>query len=78
MSAKLIPDGLSAEGISARAFAVQCGVSYVTMLKYCKNGKVFGARKHTLNKQWWIYSPAKLLCEPQRKKQPGQVEKVLA
>lgn len=70
MSAHLMADGIGGKGLSLRAFAEHCGVRLATMQRYCRQGKVFGARLHPLTKQWWIYPPAKLLCQP-RKNQPG-------
>lgn len=48
-------------GISVREFARRCGVTEQSILRYCRAGKVFGARKHPLTKKWLIYPPAKLL-----------------
>ena len=48
-------------GISASVFARRCGVSERCMLRWCRAGKVFGARQHVLTKRWVIYPPAKLL-----------------
>lgn len=70
MSAKLMNDGIGGKGITLKAFAERCGVSVPRMQAYCREGKVFGARLHPLTKAWWIYPPAKLLCEP-RKNRPG-------
>lgn len=49
------------EGISLRKFADQLGVREVTLLRWCRAGKVIGARKHPLTKKWTIYPPAKLV-----------------
>jgi hypothetical protein len=48
------------EAISARKFAENSGVTINTVLRWCKAGKIIGARKHHLTRQWWIYPPAKL------------------
>ena len=45
-------------GISLRQFAEQTGITEQTLCRYCKAGKVIGARKHPLTKKWWIYPPA--------------------
>jgi hypothetical protein len=68
MTSKLHEDGIGAKGLSAFTFAQHTGLSHKTVLRYCKEGKIFGARKHHLTKQWWIYPPAKLLCEPRAKR----------
>ncbi len=52
--------------VSVRAFAERLGLSEQTVLKYCKQGRIFGASKHPLTKKWWIYPPAKLLPNPAR------------
>lgn len=49
------------EGVSLRKFADQLGVREQTLLKWCRAGKVIGARKHPLTKKWTIYPPAKLV-----------------
>lgn len=49
------------EPISVLNFAQRTGLSVATIQKYCKQGRIFGARKHHLTKQWWIYPPAKLV-----------------
>ena len=67
-NSKLNNDGLGAKGLSCRTFAVRHGLSHKFVLRWCKEGKIFGARKHALTKQWWIYPPAKLLCEPRAKR----------
>lgn len=48
-------------GVSAATFARRLGVSDAAILRYCKLGRIFGARKHVLTGKWWIYPPAKLL-----------------
>ncbi|HAN57085.1 MAG TPA: hypothetical protein DCQ77_13260 [Betaproteobacteria bacterium] len=48
------------DGMSLRQFAEQTGITEQTLCRYCKAGKVIGARKHPLTKKWWIYPPAKL------------------
>lgn len=49
------------DGISLRRFAEQSGLSESYLLRLCRAGRVFGARKHPLTKRWVIYPPAKLL-----------------
>lgn len=51
----------TAGAISVRSFAERLGVSERLVLRYCRQGRIFGARKHPLTKNWWIYPPAKLL-----------------
>lgn len=60
-------DGIGGKGVSARAFAERVGLSEHLVVRYCRDGKIFGARRHSLTKKWWIYPPAKLLCEPRKK-----------
>ena len=52
------------EPVSLTRFAYDTGLSVRTVERYCKLGRIFGARKHPLTKKWWIYPPAKLLCQP--------------
>jgi hypothetical protein len=52
------------EPVSLRMFASNVGISEDTALRYCRAGRIFGARKHPLTKKWWIYPPAKLLPRP--------------
>lgn len=66
MNQNLMSDGIGGQGMSLNAFARRCGVSEGKMQDWCRNGKIFGARKHPLTKKWWIYPPAKLLCEPRK------------
>ena len=49
------------DGITLRAFAEKTGISESYLLRLCRAGRVFGARKHALTKKWVIYPPAKLL-----------------
>jgi hypothetical protein len=49
------------DGISLRRFAEQVGLSESYLLRLCRAGRVFGARKHPLTKKWTIYPPARLL-----------------
>ncbi|AAZ97302.1 hypothetical protein Tbd_1349 [Thiobacillus denitrificans ATCC 25259] len=51
------------DGISLRRFAEQIGVSEGCLLRWCRAGKVVGARKHPLTKKWTIYPPAKLALD---------------
>lgn len=50
--------------VSVSRFAYDTGLSIKTVERYCRLGRIFGARKHPLTKKWWIYPPAKLLCQP--------------
>ena len=49
------------EGVSLATFSRTSGVSEQQLRKYCKQGRIVGARKHPLTKKWWIYPPAKLI-----------------
>lgn len=51
------------DGISLRRFAAQIGVSERCLLRWCRAGKVIGARKHVLTGKWVIYPPAKLALD---------------
>jgi hypothetical protein len=55
-------------GIPLRRFAASLGVREQTLLRWCKAGKVIGARKHPLTKKWTIYPPAKLVLDSIRVK----------
>lgn len=65
------------DGISLRRFAEQTGVSERILLRWCRAGKVVGARKHPLTKKWTIYPPAKLALDSMTgnslRKLPGYV-----
>jgi len=61
MPNQLHQDGLGKKGLSVSAFAERHGLSTDTINRYCRMGKIFGARKHPLTKKWWIYPPAKIL-----------------
>ncbi len=67
MGNHLTQDGLGNSGLSISAFSERSGLSNETIVRYCREGKIFGARKHPLTKKWWIYPPAKLLCQPRAK-----------
>jgi hypothetical protein len=54
-------DGLGHKGLSINAFAMRSGLSSNYVQHLCRKGRIFGARKHVLTKQWWIYPPAKIL-----------------
>lgn len=56
----------NSEPVSIARFAYDTGLSIQTIRRYCIQGRIFGARKHPLTKQWWIYPPAKLLCQPRK------------
>lgn len=47
-------------GITVRRFAEQIGVTEGCVLKWCRAGKIIGARKHPLTKKWTIYPPARI------------------
>lgn len=68
MPSLLHADGLGNEGVSARMFAEHTGLPAAYVLKLCREGKIFGARLHCRTKKWWIYPPAKLLCEKSQKR----------
>lgn len=48
------------EPISVRRYAEQIGVDEKTILRWCRAGKIIGARKHALTHRWVIFPPAKL------------------
>jgi len=50
--------------VSLRAFAERTGLSVQLLQKYCKQGRILGARKHHLTKHWWIYPPARIVPSP--------------
>lgn len=54
------------EPVSLRTFAVITGLSLVQLRKFCLQGRIVGARKHHLTKQWWIYPPAKIVSSQLR------------
>ncbi|MDO9394598.1 MAG: hypothetical protein Q7T42_11565 [Methylotenera sp.] len=66
MANLLHEDGLGGKGLSVNSFAERSGMSTMYVRKLCRDGKIFGARLHTKTRQWWIYPPAKLLCEPRK------------
>jgi hypothetical protein len=47
--------------VTLRSFAAITGLSIPLLHKYCKQGRIFGARQHARTKQWLIYPPAKIL-----------------
>ena len=53
----------SSDGISVRRFAARIGVPEIVLLRWCRAGKIIGARKHPLTKRWWIYPPAKIAVD---------------
>jgi hypothetical protein len=57
----LLPVKHQQEGVSLATFSFATGISVYRLQKYCKAGRIIGARKHPLTKKWWIYPPAKLL-----------------
>lgn len=66
MANPLHEDGIGGKGLSVVSFAEKHGLSIRYVRDLCRNGKIFGARLHTQTRQWWIYPPAKLLCEPRK------------
>ena len=56
----LLPVKHQQQGVSAQAFAEMIGISAQQVIRYCKAGRIIGARKHSLTGRWWIYPPAKL------------------
>lgn len=64
-------DGIGGKGMTVQAFASLHGLRLKLIQQYCRDGKIFGARKHPLTKQWWIYPPAKLLCQPRKRNVGG-------
>ncbi|MDP1766436.1 MAG: hypothetical protein Q8K83_05985 [Methylotenera sp.] len=49
------------EPVSLRSFSLSTGLSLGLLRKFCNQGRILGARKHVLTKQWWIYPPAKIV-----------------
>lgn len=47
--------------VSARSFAYRHGLRLGQVIYYCSMGRIEGALKHPLTRQWWIFPPAKLL-----------------
>jgi transcriptional regulator with XRE-family HTH domain len=68
MSKNLHENGLGEKGLSLTAFAERMGLSINHVQRLCRSGRIFGARKHPLTKKWWIYPPAKLLCDTRAKR----------
>jgi hypothetical protein len=64
MTSKLHHDGLGKMGLSANAFAERIGLSISHVKRLCTKGRIDGAKKHPITKNWWIYPPAKLLGAP--------------
>ena len=58
---KLLPVKHQQQGVSAQTFAAAAGISAQQIIKYCKAGRIIGARKHHLTGRWWIYPPARLV-----------------
>lgn len=52
--------------VSLRSFSATTGLSLDLLRKYCMQGRILGARKHVLTKQWWIYPPAKIVPSQKR------------
>lgn len=64
-------DGIGDKGLSVHSFAERFNLRVSHVQRLCRDGKIFGARKHPLTKQWWIYTPAKLLCQPRKRNVGG-------
>ena len=47
--------------VSVATFARRSGLSQCAIRRYCRQGRIFGARLHPLTRKWWIYPPAKIL-----------------
>jgi len=62
--AKLKPT--QSQPVSLRSFSLSTGLSLDTLLRYCNQGRIVGARKHVMTKQWWIYPPAKIVPSQKR------------
>jgi len=54
------------EPVSLRSFADATGLSLNLLRKYCLQGRILGARKHVLTKQWWVYPPAIIMPSQKR------------
>lgn len=63
---KKYDDSLGCKGVPVGIFSANLGLSLGYVQKLCREGKIFGARQHPLSKHWWIYPPARLLCEPRK------------
>jgi hypothetical protein len=59
------------EPITVARFAAKLGVSERCILRWCRDGKIIGARKHPLTKRWTIYPPAKLAMGTDRWRFPA-------
>ncbi len=69
MAKPLHADGLGNKGLSVVSFAQNLGLSVRYVKNLCRNGQIFGARLHSKTHQWWIYPPAKLLCDPRKSRE---------
>lgn len=49
------------QGLSVDALAWRSGIPAIPLLRFVETGRIIGARKNPLSKEWWIYPPAKLL-----------------
>jgi hypothetical protein len=58
---ELLPVKHQQQGVSLATFSHMTGLSVLALTRYCRLGRIIGARKHPLTKKWWIYPPAKLL-----------------
>ena len=50
----ILPVKHQQEGVSAQTFAASAGLSVQSVIRYCKAGRIIGARQHPLTKRWWI------------------------
>lgn len=61
-----VPQSSRNEPVSLRSFSLNTGLSLGLLRKFCNQGRILGARKHVLTKQWWIYPPAKIVPSQKR------------
>lgn len=47
--------------VSVRAFAERIGLREATLIRWCRAGRIEGARRHPLTGKWWIHPPAKIV-----------------
>lgn len=55
----------TAASVSARVFALRCGMRLGQVIYYCRTGRIQGARRDPVTLQWSIFPPAKLLPRQQ-------------
>lgn len=59
-------DGIGGKGFTVSTLAWHWGVSKDCITRLCREGMIEGAAKHPKTLQWWVYPPAKLLCNPRK------------